>query len=97
MIQAYDEVGVTKLQIVAVMDERTSAVCRQLNGRVIPVATAAGQRDLLMAAQDPEDVKTIAPWVPAKDLEGLSTKAINEQGVIMPPYHFHCRTQVVAA
>lgn len=97
MIQAYDEVGVTKLQIVAVMDERTSPVCRMLNGRVVLLSTAAGQRDMLMAADDPEDVKTISPWVPAKDLEGLSTKAITEKGVIMPPYHFHCRTQVVAA
>jgi len=95
LIQGYTDVGVKQLEVLAILDERTSAICRELNGRIIPVSRAAGQRDALMAAEDPEDVKTIAPWIPVEDVTGKSTRYIMDQGVIMPPYHFHCRTTVV--
>jgi hypothetical protein len=47
---------------------------------------------MLMAAQDPEDVKTIAPWPKLEDIKGKSSKELVAQGVIVPPYHFFCRT-----
>ena len=64
-------------------------------GREIPVSRAIGQRDALMAADDPEDVKTIAAWVPASKIEGASTKTVMDLGAIAPPYHFFCRTILV--
>ena len=95
MLQGWDEVGVKELEVLAVMDERTSSICREMNGRIIPVSRGIGQRDMLMAAEDPEDVKTISPWLSLDKIEGKSTKSIMDNGMIMPPYHFHCRTTVV--
>jgi len=97
MIKGYQELGIEYLEVLAVMDERTSEICKMMNGRIIPVANAAGQRDAMMAAKSPEDVKTISPWLKPAQLKGLDTKGIMGKGVIMPPYHFHCRTTVVAA
>jgi len=95
LIQGYEELGIKELRVSAIIDERTSSICLRLNGKIIPVSRAVGQRDLLMAADDPEDVKTITPWVSVDEIKGLSTKSIMDKGVIMPPYHFHCRTTVV--
>lgn len=94
-VQGYVEVKVKRLQILAVMDERTSAICRSLNGKIIPISAAVQQRDAMMAAASPEDVKQISPWVSADSIEGLSTQEIIDRGVVLPPYHFHCRTIVV--
>ncbi len=95
LISGYQQIGVRQLRIVAVMDERTSDICRELNGRVIPLSRAIEQRDALIAAEDPEDVKTIAPWLRADQLAGQSTSRIMDMGIGLPPYHFRCRTTVV--
>jgi len=94
-VQGYVDLGVKELEVIAVMDERTSPICRQMNGKIIPVAECAAQRDALMGIDDPELVKELSPWVSAKEIEGKSVKQINDMGVVMPPYHFHCRTELV--
>ena len=95
LLQSYEDVGITELEVLAVMDERTSAICKDMNGRIIPVSNGLAQRDLMMAAEDPEDVKTISPWPKLEDIKGKSTKNVLDQGVITPPYHFNCRTTLV--
>lgn len=95
LVQSYVDLNVSELKVVSVMDERTSPICRKMNGTVIPVSKAIEQRDLMMAAEDPEDVKTIAPWPSVKTLEGLTDAQIIASGVCLPPYHFRCRTTVV--
>lgn len=95
LLKAYEEIGVTHLEVVAVMDKRTSDICREMNGRIIPLAPALAQRDLLVAADNPEDVKTISPWLSIDQIKGKSTGSIISNGMIMPPYHFNCRTTVI--
>ena len=95
LLQSWQDVGITQLEVMAVMDERTSSICKRMNGEIIPIDMGIGQRDLLMAADDPEDVKTIAPWPKLEDIEDKKIKAIMDQGVITPPYHFNCRTTLV--
>jgi len=94
-LASYEELAVQYLEIVAIIDERTSPVCILLNGKIIPLSAATSQRNRLMAAESPEDVKTIAPWVSAASLKGMDSNQIVNQGVAMPPYHFNCRTTVV--
>jgi hypothetical protein len=50
--------------------------CREMNGKIIPVSRCVDQRDELMAAKDPEDVKTISPWVSAESIKGKSIGSI---------------------
>jgi hypothetical protein len=94
-VQGYVDAKIVNLVVMAVMDERTSEICREMNGRRIPVARAVEQRDQMMAAKDPEDVKAIAPWPKLEAIQGKSTEDIMAQGVRMPPYHGRCRTTVV--
>lgn len=93
-VQSLVEAGWEEYEVLAVMDERTSDVCRRMNGRIFRVERAVELRDALLAAKTPEDVKTLAPWLPAKKIKGPTEDLPG--GLALPPYHFHCRTTVVA-
>lgn len=95
LLQGWQDVGITEMVVMAVMDERTSAICKRMDGEIIPLERGIAQRDLLMAAEDPEDVKIISPWPKLEDIEKKKIGAIMDQGVITPPYHFNCRTTLV--
>lgn len=95
VLRSYEELEIRYLEFVAVIDARTSPICLQRNGAIIPLSAATSQRDRLMAAENPEDVKAIAPWAGADSLEGKSNSEILGMGVIMPPLHFNCRSTVV--
>ena len=94
-LRGYDEVGIKYLEVLAVMDERTSPICLNMNGRIIPTANAVGQMKSIMLAENPEDIKRDQPWLKVSDLEGKSTRAVMAKGGIAPPYHFNCRTTLV--
>lgn len=83
------------------MDERTSAVCRALDGRVFTVSGSLALRDRLLTAETPEEWREISPWPRESDLYGsdgeeLSTAALQALGIAVPPLHFHCRSQIIA-
>jgi len=94
-LRSYDELGIKYLEVLAVVDERTSSICLEMNGRTIPVANAVGQMKSIMAAQSPEDIKINQPWLRRSAIRGKSTAEVMAKGVIAPPYHFHCRTTLV--
>lgn len=93
-IESMVEAEITEYEIVAVMDERTSDICREMNGRIIRIEKAVELRDALINAKTPDDVKSIAPWVKGRDVRGKTTKSL-PTGMSAPPYHFHCRTTMV--
>lgn len=84
--------GATHYRIVAVLDHRTSPVCRVMHGKTFAVAQAVKLRDRLMAAKDPEAVKAISPWLREAQIEKLSATALARRGFCLPPFHFACRT-----
>ncbi len=94
-VAAYEELAVPYLRIVAVRDERTSPICRNLDGQLIPSQAAIKQRNRLMLAASPDDVKEIAPWLKAEQVEDRSSEELVNMGIGMPPYHWYCRTTVV--
>lgn len=97
LLHGYEVAGVRTLKLAVVDDERTSAICHALIGTEIPLNVAVYQRDRLMEAENPEDVKTIAPWLRVEDVAGKSNAEKIMLGIGMPPYHFHCRTGIIAA
>jgi hypothetical protein len=108
-IGGFVDAGFSYVEVVAVMDERTSTICQGLNGRQIPVADCNAQRLKIMQSTSPTDIKELAPWPnvatltgesdPEKAIaviQGMTTEQIvQEAGVAIPPYHFHCRTTLV--
>jgi len=76
------------------MDERTSPICKFMNGKVFKVKTAAKVRDDIINSP-PEMVKTNHPWLSFKDVQNMTDEQLQAAGFVMPPFHFHCRTTTV--
>lgn len=94
-VQAYVDLEYETLKIVNPNDNRTSPICRKLNGTTIPVISAVKQRDGMIRAKKPEDVKNLAPWVPYEKMKTMNLDKRLKAGIILPPYHALCRTQIV--
>lgn len=94
-VAGYEEAGVESYEIVAMMDERTSPICRFMNGKVFYVKDAVNVRDAIINAKKPADVKTSHPWLPFKVAQNMSNEELAAAGFVVPPFHFHCRTTMV--
>ncbi len=90
-VAGYERAGIQSVKVRAILDERTSDICRCLNGRIIPVATLADQRERILNASGKDELKQAQPWL--RDLNALSSLP-DHFG--LPPYHFRCRTVTVA-
>ncbi len=96
-VSAYEKAGITEVKIVAVIDHRTSAICRFLNGKVIEVNKLVKQRDNLMNAKSVKGIKKLAPWYTDKQVSVFEGKNPDKipSSVGLPPYHARCRTRTV--
>jgi SPP1 gp7 family putative phage head morphogenesis protein len=104
-----EEAGVEEYEFRAVMDQRTSRICRELNGRVFSVPRVM---NVVRQALDgpPSAIESIAPW-PTFDAErndffiqtgdrrsylgGQSEEWLADHGVALPPLHGNCRSVIV--
>jgi len=62
-VASYAEAGIQRYQIIAVLDEQTTAICRWMNGKVFSVRSGLDRFAEVEAAKDPEEIKRLAPWV----------------------------------
>lgn len=96
--ESYVKAKITYLRFVAVMDHRTSPICQEMNGKIIPVSWMTETRDALINAKTPEDSKEIAPWLSEEDIESQvkdqATKDLPHH-LCMPPLHWRCRSRTV--
>ncbi|MGE4399383.1 MAG: hypothetical protein AB7D29_07670 [Campylobacterales bacterium] len=88
---AADKAGIKYLRVVATMDEKTTPVCRAMNGKLIAVSDAMMQVDKIINAKSVADVKAATNLNP--DIKALYDAGTLET-VRVPPYHFGCRTIV---
>lgn len=97
-IQAYQDAEVKYVRWANPLDDRTSDFCRAMvrKGK-IPVVRVIRQRNKLMDAIYPDDVRSAAPWVKVSQIENLTMEQINAMNVVAPPGHFHCRSELVEA
>ncbi len=103
------EAGFEEYVFRAVMDSRTSRICRNFNGRVfsVPRMMAVVQETLTRL---PSDIETLAPWPRFDQARGdffieragsrsyLADKPrewLEANGIAMPPLHGNCRSVVV--
>lgn len=103
-IQLMDEVGVLQVIFQAIIDNLTSEVCLQMDGRVFTVEQAKEHRQKVLEADDVESLKQVAPFT--RSLEAFGTgagrdlnspdmqDALARAGVIVPPLHFRCRSEL---
>ena len=84
--------GVKYYKILAIMDARTTQICRSMHGRIIPAAHLEAQADKILNANSLASKKAAAAWKSDAYL-GKSDKMDSNFG--LPPYHFRCRTEAV--
>jgi len=89
-IAAFEEAGIKSARVKAVMDGKTSQICRDLNGRIIPVSHLSRQRDNIMAATSVAELKKAHPWTSRY----TGSTADLPENIGSPPYHGRCRTQL---
>jgi len=101
-ISGYEEAGIEYAEVVAVIDGTTTAICRRMHGRIIPVKDMRNQLDqALENGGSRKKMEQIQPMVSHSRwnnelAEITSTKGLIDAGICMPPYHFNCRTRTVA-
>ena len=97
-ITGYERAGVEFVQVRAQLDDNTSAICRDLNGRIIAVAKLAAQRSAYLDAVAREDTSAAnEAWTMHGASTDFSTTRTNALPAATgsPPYHFKCRTITV--
>lgn len=98
-VSGYERAEITRVQVRARMDENTSDICRQMNGRIIEVSKMRAQADRYLAATSRRnEVEAKASWsltTDADSLEGVDDADLPDN-IGSPPYHFRCRTITVA-
>ena len=62
-MSSYAEAGIERYIIEAVLDERTTEICRFLHGKTFSVKSALERFDRIEAMENPEDIKQVQPWV----------------------------------
>lgn len=68
---SYEEAGVEYLEVVAMLDERTTEACRLMDGQIISVGDCREVYDRGINVQNPEDIATENPFMRVtKDDEG---------------------------
>lgn len=63
LLRSFDEAAIDAFVFEAVLDERTTEVCRMLDGTVFRVGPALGRYQDIAAESDPEAVLDLKPWV----------------------------------
>ena len=87
---AMDDAGVQKFRIVAILDRRTSAICRGLDGKEFAVKTAMTTVQSFLGVQSIQDLENLMGFSKADSAPDWAA-----QGLGFPPYHHGCRTTVV--
>lgn len=105
-LKNYERLGATHYKIVAVMDSRTSDICKALNGKIFPLGPAFKSMKAIFEVHEKYDsfadakehLKRIAPFVTDDQIEfdkdGNPT-GIEGMHTPFPPFHWRCRTRTV--
>lgn len=104
-LNLYREAEILEFEVSSVLDERTSEVCRIMDGAVFSVPVALSNLARYDEVRSIDDVKQIVPWL-SSSADGLtlngrllgravSGRDLQALGVNAPPYHARCRSTVL--
>lgn len=101
---SFNELGVKRARLTNPNDDRTSLICQHLDGKEFEVRAAIDLMTRLSGVYEPDEVKALQPWPSYEELLKVSPEAgkgtaadmaaLEAAGIILPPFHFRCRTTV---
>lgn len=109
-LRSFEEAGVIEYEIVAMMDEKTTNICRGLNQRRFKVSDGSSTFNQIIEAESPDDFKDASPWINQNksgqyfkqggekielDTSKASNKFLISHGLVFPPFHGNCRTTII--
>jgi SPP1 gp7 family putative phage head morphogenesis protein len=102
-IEQLHEAGIEEARVVAILDSKTSQICRFMNGRIISISDAVGAVRSLSKLAPTEFKQHFYESDEGKSFNSDPVAHIRSQGVSaavasgrgVPPYHAHCRTDLV--
>ncbi len=95
LLKAAQFQGFRGYEFKAVLDEKTTDICRSLDGKVWSIASAISKFEQVAGSDDPDEVKRVFPWTRFKDVQGLSVDELQAMGVMVPPLHGNCRSTLL--
>jgi len=108
-IVGYEKGKIDYVQVFATLDDATTEICREMNGRIIPVSSMSDMKDKFLNIETDgrdvtavkDDLKRLLPFWKDSDtqsIKGMSTDALlgKHPGLCLPPYHWRCRTETIA-
>ncbi|WP_017852014.1 phage head morphogenesis protein [Leptospira interrogans serovar Szwajizak] len=98
-IQRMHALGITDVEIVAIMDAKTSPICRELNGRKFQVSEMNDFVEEFISTPTDENFWNKYRPPTAKEIQKFpmmsSSEILKAIAVKCPPFHFRCRTTIV--
>lgn len=80
-LNAYAEAGITVFKFIAVLDHRTTDICRYMDGKVFKVSNALARQLQAESLTDTDDIKDVQPWVyRGRDAEGREMMYFERRG-----------------
>jgi len=76
-VNSYASVGIQYLEVQAVLDERTTEICRALDGTIVEVQAAKDLIDKAGAVKVPEDIYTESPFMKVQTDKKTGDRNIN--------------------
>lgn len=101
-LKELDRMGQTHYTYKAIIDDKTTEICRHLNGKVFNVKTSLSLLESF-SESDPVAATSLMPWLNKGDQENiiqanLSVDELQAQGVAIPgTLHANCRSTLVDA
>lgn len=102
---AFQEAEIISYELINPSDERTGEICQVMNGQVFSVEVGVKHMERILEAEDPKEVKEIAPWKSGAELQQIvgnsktgstdAARKLANAGAILPPFHPLCRTEPV--
>lgn len=108
-ISGYEKAEIEYAEVFAILDDTTSEICLEMNGRKIPVKKMTKLKDEFLSidteiqtiSEVTDQLKELLPFWRDKDTESIKGKDTVEildlhPGLALPPYHWRCRTTTIA-
>lgn len=106
-LKSFSDLGILRLVIVDVGDERECQRCSHMGGKIFEVPRSMDQMRAEIAADAPDDIRSLHPWPSLSTLLEISPRsgpvgfkdaeALAEAGISVPPYHGSCRCTIDVA